>query len=110
MSEVDDLTDGWKIILQQMREHRVTPDELARRTLYPIDLINKGIRGEYAPITHGFLVACVKIFGSFDTRQDPYGQLIDTMSDDDLWRLLKPKAAMPPRQGNFWEWDDCSDS
>jgi hypothetical protein len=110
MSEVDDLRDGWKIIQQQMKEKRVTPDKLARQTQYPADRINRGIGGEREPIPRNFLIACVRVFGLLDARKDPYGQLLYVMSDDDLWRFLKPKPGMPPRQGNFWEWDEWSDS
>ena len=99
------IRDLWEAIKWRMNVHRVTPEELARRTPYSQDLIERGIHGDPVPLTCAFRLACVKAFGLRDARGSLYG-LDEDLSDDEIDRLLKPEPAMPPRQGNFWEWKD----
>lgn len=105
--QVSHTRDLWEAIKWRMNSHKVTPEELAYRTPYSQDLIERGINGAPVPLTHPFKLACVKAFGLRvrDARGGLYA-LDDDLSDDEIDRLLKPEPAMPPRQGNFWEWPD----
>jgi hypothetical protein len=104
--------DVWQMILWRMGVHRFTPKKLASQTPYSQSLIEKGISGEPIPLTLPFLRACVKAFGSAMGRIDCCGRIVDdgkTVDDmpyDECVDILKPPPEMPPRQGNFWEYED----
>ena len=102
-AEVNHRKDVWQVIKWRMNVHRITPKELAYKTPYSQDLIEKGISGESVPITSPFLQACVMAFGLTSSRTRYYEETIETLPDDELERLIKPLPAMLPHQGNFWD-------
>ena len=97
----------WQVILYRMRERKITPAELSRRTGYTRGYIERGINGESVEISVDFLRRCVgaMIINPVSGRTSDYEKAISTFSYDDCVELLKPPPAMPPRQGNFWDWD-----
>jgi hypothetical protein len=105
-SRINHTRDLWKAIEWQMNVHRIDPEQLADKTPYSKDLIERGIRGEHVPMTSDFKRACVRAFGSVNARATSFGRPIGNMSDEGLDEILKPESAMPPRQGNFWEQGD----
>ena len=111
--EINQRKDGWKIIANRMNIHHVTPEELASKTPYSQNLIKKGIGGEPIPITKEFARDCViKAFKLREVEIDGrikdvnYAKPVDDLSYEDYMELMKPPPAMPPKQGNFWEWDE----
>ena len=104
--EINRRKNRWQAVRHQMNVHKVTPQEVAHQTPYSKELVEKGIGGEDVPITSPFLYACVKIFGLEDARAEPNKETDYIYPDYELEALLKPPPEMPPRQGNFWEWDD----
>jgi hypothetical protein len=100
--DINERKDIWKAIRWRMNERRITPQELARRARYSQDLIERGISGEPVPIRHA-LRSFVEAFGLREGRF--YEETADSLTDDVCKKLLKPPSAMPPRQGNFWDYD-----
>jgi hypothetical protein len=103
--EINHRMDMWQVIRWRMNSHKIEPKELAKRTNYSQDLIERGISGEPVPITFPFLCACVEAF-SLSGRGKFYEDTIESRSISEVENILKPQPAMPPRQGNFWEYDD----
>ena len=101
--EINHRMNVWQTIRWRMNTHRLTPKELADRTPYSQDLIEKGIGGEPVPITSPFLWDCVIAFGITSGRGKYYEETVETRPDNELEELLKPPRAMPPRQGDFWD-------
>ena len=101
--DINERKDIWQAIRWRMNERRITPQELARRARYSQDLIERGISGEPVPIRHA-LRNFVEAFGLRSGRF--YEETVDSLPDDECKKLLKPQSAMPPRQGNFWDWND----
>ena len=104
--EINHRKGVWQTIKWRMNAHRVTPKQLAYQTRYSQELIERGISGEPVPITSAFLRACVMAFGLTSGRTKYYEDTVEILSDDELKALLKPEPAMPPRQGNFWDYDE----
>ena len=102
--ELNHRKELWGNIKWRMNVHRITPKELADKTPYSQDLIKRGINGEPVPITRPFLEALVIAFGLTSGRTKYYEETIESLPDSDLEQLIKPLPAMPPRQGNFWDW------
>jgi len=94
----------WQAICWRMNVHKVPPKELAHQTPYSQDLIERGIGGEAVPITLDFLRDCVKAFGLASGRAKNHEKPTDILSYGKCVELLKPSPAMPPRQGNFWDY------
>ena len=107
--DINEIREIWYWICRQMNEHRITPQVLASRTGYSQESIERGISGEPVPVRHD-LLSFVKALGLLgitkDNRANYYEVTEDVPSYDKCKELLKPPAAMPPRQGNFWEYDD----
>ncbi len=101
------LLDIWPAIVLRMNERRITPELLAYKTGYSLKRIREGIAGTPAQITEDFLRKCVIAFGLLDGRKSD-GKGADTLSFDECVKLIKPTPAMPPRKGNFWDYDDES--
>ncbi len=97
----------WQAILNCMRERKITPAKLSQRTGYTRGYIERGISGESVEISLDFLHRCVgaMIINPVSGRASDYEKTISTLSYNDCVKLLKPPPAMPPRQGNFWDWD-----
>ena len=104
--EINRKKDIWQIIRWRMNAHRITPEELAKRTHFSKELIERGINGEPMPITSPFLHDCVNAFGLTSARAKFFEETVDELSDEACIKLLKPEPAMPPRQGNFWEYQE----
>lgn len=104
--DINERKDIWQTIRWRMNERRFTPKDLANRTQYSQDLIERGIRGEPIPITPPFLLDCVTAFGLTSGRTKYYEETADDLSYNECVELLKPPPAMPPRQSNFWEYAD----
>jgi len=104
--DINERKDIWQAIRWRMNERRITPQSLARRTGYSQDLIERGISGEPVPIRH-VLRSFVEAFGLRSGRF--YEETVDSLTDDTCKKLLKPTPAMPPRQGNFWDYWDYDD-
>jgi hypothetical protein len=100
----------WQIIIWNLNVHRITPQQLAQYTGYSINLIMRGIKGEAALVTDGFLRNCVAVFGKTSGRIDPHNPLNinDQMTREECIRLLSPPPAMPTGQKNFWEGDSAN--
>jgi len=101
--DINEIKDIWQAIRWRMNERRITPQKLASRARYSQDLIERGISGEPVPIRHA-LRSFVEAFGLRSGRF--YEETVDSLTDDKCKELLKPPSAMPPRQGNFWDYDD----
>jgi len=111
--EINQRKSDWKIITNRMNIHRITPEELASKTPYSLDLIKKGISGEPIPITREFVRDCViKAFRLLEVEMDGrikdvnYVKPVMDLSYEEYMERMKPPPAMPPKQGNFWEWDE----
>jgi hypothetical protein len=95
-----DMLSIWQNILGRLNAHRITPNELALKTTYSIQKIERGIKGEHISITLEFLNDCVFAFGLADGRKR-------NGASNQTWEqcieLLKPPAEMPPKKANFWE-------
>jgi len=104
--EINHRKTVWQTILWRMNVHRIDPKELAKRTPYSQDIIESGISGEPVPITFPFLCACIEAFGIPSGRGKYYEETIETQPYSKLEELLMPRPEMPPRQGNFWEYDN----
>ena len=100
----DDIKSVWQIICWRMNVHRVSPEKLAGHPAYSQDLIRRGIAGELVPIMPGFLPYCVRIFGLGEGRAEVLKGATGVLTDDVCIEILKPPSAMPPRQGNFWDY------
>ena len=100
--DINERKDIWQSIRWRMNERRITPKALASRTRFSEALIERGINGEPVPIRHA-LRNFVEAFG-LNRRARFYEDTSDILSDDECIEYLKPPSAMPPRQGNFWEW------
>jgi hypothetical protein len=87
-----------------MNVHRVSPEQLASKTHYSKELIERGISGELIPIPSVFLHNCVSAFGLTSARTRFFEETEDLLSDEECVSLLKPKPEMPPRQGDFWDY------
>jgi hypothetical protein len=103
---INERKDIWKAVCWRMNERRIMPQELARMTGYSKNLIEKGICGDPVPVTEDFLQNCVTAFGLTNARAMYFEDTLDILSHDELVQLIKPPPAMPPRQGNFWDYND----
>jgi len=103
--QINEIKNIWQAIRWRLNERRLTPTGLAYQTGYSKKHIERGIRGEAAPITIDFLRDCVMAFGlPLSGRTKCYEEkMVDNLSWDECVRLIKPPPAMPPRQGNFWD-------
>lgn len=103
------LKSYWQAFCWRMNERHIDPTKLSKLTGYPESNIKKGISGELIPITFSFLRDAVRAFDLVETRGKTYQDPLDLMSYEELMELIKPRPAMPPRQGNFWELSDWED-
>ena len=103
---LNEIKNIWQTIRLRMNEHRITPAELANRTGYKREHIERGVNGELIPITLDFLRDCVTAFGLTSGRTKHYEDTVEILSSYECISLIKPRPAMPPKQGNFWESDD----
>jgi len=104
--EDDETKDIWQAICWRMNERRVIPKQVAYHTGYPLKFIEKGIAGEPAQITLAFLQDFVTALGLTSGRTKHYEDTAEILSWEDCVEAIKPTPAVPPRQGNFWEWQD----
>lgn len=102
--DINERKEIWQGIRYRMNERRITPQELARRTRYPQALIERGIAGEPVAIRHA-LHEFVEAFG-LATRAKFFEETSEILTDDECEKALRPPPAMPPRQGNFWDYDN----
>ncbi len=107
--DINERREIWYWIRFRMNERRITPQKLASRTGYSQERIERGISGEPVAIRHA-LPTFVRALGLLGlksaSRATFYEGTEDVPSYDKCKELLKPPAAMPPRQGNFWDYDD----
>ena len=103
---INEIKNIWQAIRSRMNEYKITPAKLAYETGYKREHIERGINGEIIPITLEFLRDCVTVFGLTSSRAKHYEDTADILSSEECISLLKPRPAMPPKQGNFWERDD----
>lgn len=94
----------WQAICLRMNERRLTPADLAYKTGYSKNHIERGIEGEPIPITDDFIHKCVMAFGLTSGRARYYEETVDILSYDECVKLIKPAPSMPHRQGNFWDY------
>jgi hypothetical protein len=104
--EDNEIKNIWQAICARMNERRMAPKQVAYKTGYPLKYIERGIVGEPAPITLDFLQDFVTVLGLTSGRTKHYEDTAEILSWEDCVALIKPQPAMPPRQGNFWEWSD----
>ena len=98
-TDIEERKGIWQGIRWWMNYRGLTPRELAQRTKYPQDRLERGIRGEPEPIKHA-LLDFVYALNPPSGRGKFYEEGYDILTDDELKALLKPP---PPRQGNFWD-------
>ena len=103
--QINAIKDIWQAIRFRMNERRIIPSDLAHRTGYRREHIERGIKGEIIPVTLDFLRDCVTVFGLTSGRAKYYEDTAEILLIGECVSLLKPPPAMPPRQGNFWEGD-----
>ena len=98
----------WQKIRWWMNAHKISPIELATVTGFNQDFIERGLKGEPLSIPIGFLrnIATNWLFKACRTDKKTFSCPVDDMTYDQLMDHIGPPPAMPPRQGNFWEWDD----
>ena len=95
----------WQAIRWRMNERRLTPTGLAARTGYSKNEIERGIGGEPVEIGVDFLRDCVLAFGLTSGRRKYFEETgVENLSWDECVKLIKPPPAVPPRQGNFWDY------
>jgi len=104
--QINAIKNIWQAILFRMNERRITPSDLADRTGYRRELIERGIKGEIIPVTLDFLRDCVTVFGLTSGRAKYYEDTAEILSIGECVSLIKPPPAMSPKQGNFWEYND----
>jgi hypothetical protein len=91
-----------------MNERRITPQRLAKAIGFSRTDVERGLKGEPVPIRHALPTVIVAL-GLIDAREKGPENIADVLTYDKCLELLKPPPAMPPRQGNFWEYEDDSD-
>jgi hypothetical protein len=104
-----DTRSVWEMIKWRMNERRVDPETLASKTCYSKSKIGRGLSGEPVEISLPFLHDCAIAFDLVSARAElnTRNVRIDTILSYEYYiELIKPPSAMPPRQGNFWEWDE----
>ena len=101
--DIKEIKNIWQMIRWRMNERRILPQELARRTGFSQQHIERGIKGEPVPIRHA-LPYFIKAFGITSARQKGPEDTVDILTYDECIKLLKPPPAMPPYQGNFWDY------
>jgi hypothetical protein len=101
---VSQIKNVWQSIRWRMNERRLTPLELHYKTGYSVEHIERGTAGDLIPITSDFLRNCVVVFGLISGRTKYYEETVDILTYEECVDLLKPPPAMPPRQGNFWDY------
>ena len=94
----------WQAIRWRMNERRITPEELALKTGYSKDHVERGLVGEPIPITKMFLNRAAMAFGLTSGRAKYYEDTTEILTYEELVDLIMPKPAMPPRQGDFWNY------
>ncbi len=104
--EDNEIRNIWPAICFRMNERKLTPRGLASRTKKSKSDIERGIAGEPVPIDLGFLRDCVLAFGLPMGRAENYEETVKSLTWDECMGLIKPPPAMPPRQDNFWDYDD----
>ncbi len=102
--QINEIKSIWQAIRWRMNERRLAPMNLAYRTKYSKNEIERGIAGEPVEITVESLRDCVMAFGLTSGRTKHYEETVEDLSWDECVRLIKPQPAMPPRQGNFWDY------
>jgi len=101
-----EIKDIWQAIIWRMNERKILPAMLASETGYPLDYIIRGIAGQPVEVELSFLRGCVRVFRLMSGQTKIYEEAINTLSYDECIKLIKPPPEMPPRQGNFWDWDE----
>jgi hypothetical protein len=98
----------WQMIIWRMRAHRISPQQLASRTGYSINLILRGIKGEATIVTDEFLRNCLRVFGLTSGRINPKNpvDINNQMSREECIQLLSPPPAMPTGEKRFWEYEE----
>ena len=101
--------DVWQYIRDRMNEHRIDPKRLAKKAGRPYnpELIQLGIQGRKVPIHKELLLAIVRFCKPQLERRagnESWEDELKRQGNDELVDLIKPPSAMPPKQGNFWEW------
>ena len=104
--QVNEIKNIWQTICYRMNERRLSPADLATRTRYSKQHIERGISGEVIPITFDFLRDCFVAFNLKSARAKYYEDTEEILSFQEYVEHLKPKPSMLPRQGNFWDNDD----
>lgn len=94
-----ELRDIWQGIRWWMNYRGITPKELAQRTKYPQDRLERGLQGEPEPIRHA-LLDFVYALNPTSTRSKFFEEGYEMLTDEELKNSLKPPT---PHQGNFWD-------
>jgi len=105
-NQINEVLNIWQAIRNRMNERRLAPMGLASRTKYSKNDIERGIAGEIVSIDLDFLRDCVLAFGLPSGKTKYYEETVEGLTWDECVRLIKPPPAMPPRQGNFWDYDN----
>ena len=99
-ADIKERKEIWRGIRLLMEKQELTPRELAQRTKYPQDRLERGIRGEPEPIMH----ALGDFVDAFNLRSSRVGRFYEetteVLSEEELKALLKPP---PPRQRKLWD-------
>lgn len=98
-TDIEKRREIWQGIRWWMNRQGVTPNELAQRTKYPQDRLERGLRGEPEPIAHA-LLDFVYALNPPSARGKFYEEGYEILTDDELKNCLKPP---PPRQRSFWD-------
>lgn len=104
LEQRNEIINIWQIIRWRMNVHKITPQQLSLTTGYSRGHIERGLKGEPIEIGISFLRDCVMAFGLTSGRTRYYEETVENLSWEECVRLLKPTPAMPPRQGDFWDY------
>lgn len=104
-NQSNEVLNIWQAIRFRMNERRVTPMGLASRTRYSKNEIERGIAGEPVMIDLDFLRDCILAFRLTIGRAEHYEETVKSLTWDECMGSIKPPPAMPPQQGNFWDYD-----
>jgi len=99
--DLDERKEIWRWIRWWKEKFGLTSAELADKTPYSQDLIEKGTKGEPIPVKVEFMRACVLAFGLVEitgARTADYGKAVAILSFDKCKKLLKPPRELTPSE------------
>lgn len=100
-TDIEEIRKIWQGIYWWMNKRGLTPKELAHRTKYRQDRLERGIRGEPEPIRHALRDFAYALNLPSGREGRFYEETIETLSDAELVEIIT--SPVRPRQGKLWD-------